>query len=93
MAGCPRAPAFVFGTNGLGAVLDDNQPMPPSNLHHTVHFCHLAVEMDRDHCTGAGCDLGFDLCRIDVVSGGVNVHKHGLGPPRRAIAPTVAKNV
>lgn len=67
--------AFVGGTDGLGTVFDDFEAVFVGEVHHGVHVCGLAEEVDGDDGLGAGGDFAFGVVEIDVKTDGAGINE------------------
>src|SRR6476469_9848700 len=63
----------------LAGVFDEREPMKAGDFADRVNICRSAVKMDGNDCARSLSDGFFNLWRIDVCRGGVNVHEDRSG--------------
>ena len=66
------------GADRLGGVLYDPQVVPFGHRLQSLHGRHLAEQVDRNDCTGSGCDRGFDGVGVDVEGIRIDIDEHRL---------------
>ena len=67
----PEITFFVGRADSLGGIFDDQQPMPPRDIHDHVHIAADAGVMNRNDHPGPGSDRLLDQTLVDI---------HGIRP-------------
>ena len=79
----PRTTSLVFGSDGLGRILDHMDSPASGNGLDRIHVGALPEQVHRNDGLGLRRDRFLNPARIDVERRRVDIHKHRPGPQPR----------